>query len=151
MKYVLSSIFFALFICIAGCDIGPDSPQGFSLPQGDADHGKQVFIRYQCLTCHTLEGTELAEIEKHPSLAIPLGGKSIRVTTYAELLTSIINPSHKFPAGYAIDALQVNGTSKMPIFNDIMTVTELVDLVTFLQTHYKFIPDTPSNYYFYTY
>jgi L-cysteine S-thiosulfotransferase len=151
MKFFLISLYFLLLLGLLGCDIGPDSPQGFSLPQGDHLQGKKVFIKYQCLTCHSIESTVQENIKKHPSLAIPLGGKSHRVTTYAELLTSVINPSHKFPAGYEIDTIGVDGKSKMPIFNDVMTVTELVDLVTFLQSHYEFIPDTPSNYRIYKY
>jgi mono/diheme cytochrome c family protein len=151
MKYFLNSAFIISMTCLAGCDIGPESPQGFSLPQGNAEMGKLVFIKYQCLACHSLEGTEQEKVKKHATIAVPLGGKSIRVTTYAQLLTSVINPSHKIYPNLNPDITTLDGQSKMPIFNDVMTVTELVDLITFLQPHYKVLPPNPSNYYFYKY
>jgi sulfur-oxidizing protein SoxX len=67
------------------------------------------------------------------------------------LLTSVINPSHKIYPNLNPDVTTLDGQSKMPIFNDVMTVTELVDLVTFLQPYYKVLPPNPSNYYFYKY
>jgi L-cysteine S-thiosulfotransferase len=151
MKYFLCSAFIVIMACLVGCDIGPNSPQGFSLPQGDAEQGKVVFLQYQCLGCHSIEGIEQPSVEKHPTIAVPLGGKSIRVTTYAELLTSVINPSHKIAPVLDFEEVMIDGVSKMPNFNDIMTVSELVDLVTFLQPHYELLPHNPSNYYFYKY
>jgi sulfur-oxidizing protein SoxX len=56
------------------------------------------------------------------------------------LVTSIINPLHKIAKGYELDSITESGMSKMRNYNDIMTVTELVDLVTYLQPHYKVKP-----------
>lgn len=55
MKYTLIIL---CLITFAGCDKGVDSPRGFSLPEGNAEKGKAVFIKYECLACHTLAGVE---------------------------------------------------------------------------------------------
>ena len=60
-----------------------------------------------------------------------------RVKTYGELVTSIINPSHKLAKGYPLDLVSNDGQSKMPVYNGFMTVQELIDIVIFLQPHYE--------------
>jgi len=152
MKYLLLSIMALISIGLIGCDLGPDSPKGFNLPEGNSDEGKQVLVKYQCLACHTIKGLEpSADVVDNPEFSVRLGGKSTKVKTYADLLTSVINPSHKFAKGYKLDAIQTDGVSKMVIYNDVMTVTELVNLVTFLQANYKLIPYTRSEYRYYGY
>jgi sulfur-oxidizing protein SoxX len=128
------------FISLTGCEYGPNSPRGFSLPEGDAVKGQQALIKHQCLACHTLEGVSDGTIEPELATLVQLGGKTTKVTTYAELVTSIINPSHKIAQGYKLDSISESGDSKMRNYNDVMTVTELVDLVTFLQPTYKVKP-----------
>lgn len=139
----------AAIICTA-CDYGPTAPRGFSLPDGDIDKGKQVFLEMQCLSCHTLSGyaqeNQGESIKKEREFSIALGGEVKRIKTYAELLTSIINPSHKFPLSYSSDVTQSGGLSRMKNYNEVMTVAQLIDLVTFLQPHYQLRPYTPSYY-----
>jgi len=113
---------------------------GFTLPQGDAVEGEKVFMQYQCLACHNLEGFDYETVNKEFEPPVLLGGTSSRIKTYADLVTSIINPSHKLSSKYPLPLIQEEGVSKMLMFNDVMTVTELVDLVTFLQPKYKVKP-----------
>ena len=68
-----------------------------------------------------------------------LGGEVSKVKTYGDLLTSIINPSHKLAKGYPLDAVSDDGESKMYRYNDYMTVQELIDIVMFLQPHYEIV------------
>jgi mono/diheme cytochrome c family protein len=141
---LLSTIF--LVISLVACDSGPDSPKGFSLPEGDAVKGEKVFMNYKCLSCHKLDGFDYDSTNKEMEPAIPLGGITSRVKTYADLVTSIINPSHKLSLHYKLQATQADGTSNMPAFNDVMTITELVDLVTFLQGKYEVPPYEYTHY-----
>ena len=97
MKYTLLIV---CLIALTGCDKDVDSPRGFSLPEGNAEQGKTVFLKYKCLACHTLEGVEDANIKKHDDIAIKLGGNKTKIVTYAELVTSVINPSHRFSKPY---------------------------------------------------
>ena len=60
-----------------------------------------------------------------------------RIKTYGELVTSIINPSHRLAKGYAEANVAMEGKSNMTVYNDVMTVRELIDLVAFLQSHYE--------------
>ncbi len=127
-------------LSLTACDSGPDSPRGFSLPKGDAEQGMLVLLKHQCLACHSVEGLSGETIEPELELRVQLGGQTTRITTYAELVTSIINPSHKISKGYMVDSVSEAGVSKMRNYNDVMTVTELVDLVTYLQPLYKVKP-----------
>lgn len=139
----------ALASVIAACSQGPDSPKGFSLPEGDMAKGEVVFMQYQCLACHALKDYEDPSLINEFETPIPLGGKSSVVTTYAQLVTSIINPSHKLAPRSRFNNEQVanqDGSSKMRLFNDVMTVQELIDLVAFLQPKYEVAPITYTHY-----
>jgi sulfur-oxidizing protein SoxX len=120
------------------------SERNFSLPEGNIESGKIVFSNLQCIACHTLEGVEDKGIER--TLSVKLGGERNRTYTYAELVTSIINPSHKLASGYAKESVSIEGVSKMRNYNDVMTVSELIDLVTFLESKYSLKPITRTEY-----
>ena len=54
-----------------------------------------------------------------------------------QLVTAIINPSHKLAQGYPVEAVTNDGeSSKMPLYNGYMTVQELIDIVAYLQPFY---------------
>lgn len=151
MKYLIFGVFSFVILAIVSCDKGPDSPRGFSLPKGDVAKGKTVFLKYECLSCHFLEGVQQPDISNTDSILVRIGRKTTKVKTYAELVTAIINPSHEFSKGYALKLIQKEGKSLMKNFNDVMTVTELVDLVVFLQPHYELMPYFPTRYKYYGY
>ena len=151
MKNVLLILSIIVSITLISCTKGADSPKGFSLPKGDAEIGQTVFLKYQCLSCHTLEGVTQEGIHKNADISVALGGETRKTVTYAELVTSVINPSHKLASRYLITDVSTEGTSKMIVFNDVMTVTELVNLVAFLQPKYKLVPYQPTRYSYYPY
>ena len=121
-----------------GCERDRMSERGFSLPEGNPMAGRETFLYMQCNQCHTIEG------EAIPSLPgaepyVELGGEVTRVKTYGELVTAIINPSHKLADGYAKEVVTEEGESKMYVYNGYMTVQELIDLVAFLQPYYDVV------------
>lgn len=120
---------------LPGCDAGSKSAQGFRLPDGDAEKGKQAFLALKCNTCHKVEGVELPPPN---AFNLTLGGETIRVKTYGELVTSIINPSHVLSEKYQQQLTDAK-ESPMPKFNNVMTVEQMIDLVAFLQKHYQVI------------
>ena len=149
MKLLIWFTSFILLFVMAACSYGPDSPKGFSLPEGDIAKGEKVFLQYQCQACHALKGYEDDSLIKEFDTPVPLGGTSSLVKTYAQLVTSVINPSHKLaPRSRSIEEKLTNddGSSKMRVFNDVMTVQELIDLVAFLQPKYKVKPITYTHY-----
>jgi hypothetical protein len=135
-----------LILGLQACTPDPKSAKGFNMPKGDAVEGEKVFMKYQCLACHNLDGFAYEMVNKEFEPPVLLGGTSIRVKTYADLVTSVINPSHRLAHNYRLDLIQQDGVSKMLVFNDVMTVTELVNLVTFLQPKYK-IPHYEYTYF----
>jgi len=130
----------AILWSISACTQDPTSGAGFRLPDGDANQGREVFVYMQCNQCHTIDGIELPEIPFTDPPYVELGGRVATVKTYGDLVTSIINPSHKLASGYAKERISEDGESNMYNYNRHMTVQELTDLVAFLQSHYDVIP-----------
>ncbi len=147
MRIKALSFLLLTVILAAGCTPSPKSSVGFTLPEGNAQQGGKTFEQLQCNACHTVEGVEFAEIDSPMERKIALGGETTYVRTYGNLVTSIINPSHRFATGYKEGEIKTEqNESKMRIYNDEMTVTQLTDLVAFLQQHYTFLPYKPTPY-----
>ncbi|WP_216824989.1 cytochrome C [Agarilytica rhodophyticola] len=139
-----------VLVCIlltCACARKVDSPYGFSLPEGDSKKGEEVFLYFSCLSCHTLADYKVDDIKQDIEKRVALGGEYSKVKTYAELVTSVINPSHKLAKGYTVDEISNDeGKSKMRNYNEVMTVDELVNLVSFLQPYYTVKPATHTQY-----
>ena len=138
-KTVLGTII-AVAALLSACDEDKVmSERGFRLPDGNAQSGRETFLYMQCNQCHTIKDEELPVIPGTEPY-VELGGVVTHVKTYGELVTAIVNPSHKLADGYATDQVSEDGVSNMYIYNDYMTVQELTDLVRFLQPHYDIAP-----------
>lgn len=135
---LVALLFFGLMIILTGCD---QEGRGFALPEGNVENGKLLFSTLRCNECHTT--SEIKWLGNTENLKVPLGGDVTRLKSYGDLVTSIINPSHKIANGYEVKGTNADGTSKMMIYNEIITVQELIDIVTYLQTEYHIV--TPPN------
>lgn len=129
-----------------GCAPSPDSPRGFVLPAGDVDAGQQAFVDLQCHGCHRINGVDLPQFMGSAPVAVVLGGERTRVRTYGELVTSVVNPSHRLIAGFPAEQVSRAGESFMPVLNDVMTVQQLIDIVALLQSSYAIAPPTDEAY-----
>ena len=138
-RFFLSlGLFVPLFL--AGCDSGPNSGRGFSLPEGDIATGRDVFLQLECNACHSIDTIERLAATEYPTLNIRLGGPVTTIKTYGDLVTSVINPSHRITRRYGSEMVETEGgESRMRNYNDVMTVQQLVDLVTFLESNYTLI------------
>src|SRR3989304_4554260 len=116
------------------------SPSGFRLPEGDAQAGQAAFLELQCTACHQVRGMDLPGPVADPTVPVALGGTVDYQPTDGRFVTSIINPSHKLAPGYPKELIKSGGISRMPDYSDVMTVRQLVDLVAFLHSRYKFVP-----------
>ena len=132
---LISLVVCVLFLHACGSD--PKSPWGFRLPDGDAVKGQALFVELQCNACHTITELELAAPVQRGPVAVVLGGPVARVKTYGDLVSSVINPSHKLIFNYPEEDIARDGESLMRIYNETMTVQQLIDLVAFLQPQYK--------------
>ena len=123
--------------------------KGFVLPDGDINAGKQHFTSLYCTDCHSLKDIAWTGATYGDYPNIQLGGDVTKLKTYGELVTSVINPSHKLSQrAIATDTLTTPaGASRMETrcYNDIMTVQQLVDIVAYLQSEYKLV--VPTNTY----
>ncbi len=147
----ISVVIFALIsaFLLVSCDYGPKSARGFTLPDGNETYGKQYFVEFRCIDCHTVAGLEdelNAPEGIDPIMNVPLGGEKARIATYGELVTAIINPSHKVSEKYRLSPAMDVEQSPMRNYNSIMTVDELIDIVAFVQSHYELRPIPPTVY-----
>lgn len=122
----------------AGCEVGPRSGRGLRLPEGDIEQGAAAFRALGCERCHDVVGVSPAAGGERADTILTLGGEVTRVYSYGELVTSIVNPSHRISRRYPEEETTVaEGVSRMENFNDRMTVAQLIDLVAFLQSKYE--------------
>jgi L-cysteine S-thiosulfotransferase len=114
---------------------------GLQLPPGDAGRGREAFVELRCHACHQIKGFD----PPTPIVAetrVALGGQTARVKTYGDLVTSIVNPTHRLARGYPREAITVGGESVMSYIylNELLTVQQLVDIVAFLESDYEVVP-----------
>ena len=145
-----SALVFMVLI-VSGCYQKGVPVKGFVLPDGDIDAGQEVFSSIGCQTCHSVADLVLAPPKVPAVLNIELGGEVLRVKSYGELLTSIVNPDHTILAKNRLklppDAKDLPH-SPMPDFNDGMTVAELIDLTSFLHSRYEKLDPHYRGYYY---
>ena len=147
MRQLFLTPLFLSFLFLASCDFGPNSGRGFSLPEGNVDAGRATFVELECNACHSVGDIEHVAGRDDLDINVPLGGPVTAIKTYGNLVTSIINPSHKVSRCYANQG-RITGDdgSAMIAYNEIMTVQQLVDLVTYLETNYELTPVTRTTY-----
>jgi sulfur-oxidizing protein SoxX len=142
----------ALLLIIVACG-GKEKKmgKGFVLPEGDVMEGKLAFIEMECHRCHSVAGEVLPKHGEPSKVQLHLGGEVYKVKTYGQLVTSIINPQHVISKDY-LETLEKEkregATSPMPSVNDKMTVTQVIDIVAFLNSCYiKYEPGYDELYY----
>ncbi len=130
-------VFIAALVAGAGCTKSPKSMRNFRLPDGDAGRGNAAFVALKCHTCHSVAGVELPAPTADPAKILALGGPVARLRTYGDLLTAIVHPASELSDKLTSSDRWKMGTSPMKPVNDVMTVSQLIDLVTFLQPRYR--------------
>jgi L-cysteine S-thiosulfotransferase len=128
-------------VLASGCAFTPTF--GFPIQEGDIDAGRQAFIDHRCHQCHSVAGVRLPALAGASAVMLELGGETAYVRSYAELVTSIINPNHVISERYRDRQLREGVLpleSPMPMPHiDNMTVRQLIDLVAFLDSRYVLV------------
>ena len=150
-RLVMNLVALCALIFFAACDRGDREQRGIYLPEGDAANGEMHFVSLGCVSCHSVVGAELPESSEAAPVRVLLGSRTGRVMSYGDLVTSIVNPSHRLSARYREDKVSREGKSLMTSYNDVLTVTQLTDLVAFLQAHYERAERPGYKYPVYTY
>ena len=134
---VIKLVALCLLICLTACDQDDRGHGDIYLPSGDAAKGEGHFVSLGCVGCHSVIGAELPEPVEAGPVRVLLGSRTGRTMSYGQLVTSIVNPSHRLSPRYRREEVSQEGESLMTSYNDVLTVTQLTDLVAFLQAHYR--------------
>ncbi len=131
---------------------------GFHIPQGDPVKGRAIFTEVSCHTCHRVQGEEFPRPVASPPVPVVLGSPLNRQSRQY-LAESIIAPSHRFahprplysdpPFEYSraeYENIRSGKLSRMGDYSELMTVRELFDLVSYLDSLQKRKPgEVASN------
>ncbi len=99
-------------------------------PVGDPRRGREVFVRLECYSCHEVKGEQLPGPSQPGKLGPELSQMG-PLHTIEYFFEGIINPSGTIEKGQGYEA--PDGSSKMPSYNDVLTVQQLIDLVAYLR------------------
>lgn len=147
MKHIFLIPLSGLFFVLASCNFGPNSGRGFSLPEGDVAKGRATFVELECNGCHTVGDIEHIAGHEGLDINVQLGGQVTSIKTYGDLMTSVINPSYKAGWRYTDrNTAAEDRVSMMVVDNETMTVRQLVDLVTYLESNYQYVPPRRGEY-----
>lgn len=109
------------------------------VPPGEALRGKDLFTGKGCYQCHSAGETKLPKVDLEPRLVIELGGDLHRDWTRDDYAKAIMNPQHVVAEDYRIAMMRVGDhvkaeNSPMPEFIDLLTLSNLIHLTTFLDS-----------------
>lgn len=140
-----------ILYALLACTENGKPVRGFVLPEGDLAQGEQVFIDFNCQSCHTIPDVDFPEADFKAPFILEIGGEVYRVKNYGELLTAVVNPDHIISPKYVNLLKQAKRDviiSPMPYYGEEMTVAELIDLVEFLHAQYtRLQPQYYRGYY----
>ena len=117
-------------------------PKGwqFAMPAGNHHAGRQVFIDFECFKCHEVRGEDFPspKAEQGDVGSVLSGMGAMHTAEY--FVEVMIDPNasvawrinhHKSEnKGY----LGPDGKSKMPSYNDSMTIQQLIDVVAYMKS-----------------
>jgi mono/diheme cytochrome c family protein len=112
---------------------GMPSNWKFALPKGDPIEGRKIFVEMECYKCHEIRGesfpaTAAGEKGVGPELSQMAGMHPVEF--FAE---SVINPNAVIDEDDKVKGyLGEDGKSRMPDYNDILTVKQISDLAAYL-------------------
>lgn len=150
-KLILAAAGVVGLVLLSACKTYPDYTSDFRFPilQGDIGRGQQAFTSLGCTNCHAVSGVQLPRSAASP-VTVMLGGELMFAKTYGDLVTSIINPDHVISDRYLTQlprgARQRVDSSPM-YMNPEMKVSELIDIVAFLNSRYSLLPGYTEYYY----
>lgn len=135
-KLLITFMALGALATLSACDQSNLGRGDLHLPEGDGAKGEALFVSLGCVGCHIVAGADLPEPATGRAMRVVLGSQTSRMS-YGQLVTAIVNPSHRLSRRYRADEVSVEGESLMTSYNDVMTVTQLTDLVAFLESHYQ--------------
>lgn len=110
---------------------GHRTPEGwkFTWPLGNPVAGRELFIKLGCYTCHEVKGEQFPAPD--PGKVGPELSFMAALHPPEYFAEAIINPDAVVEEGKGYRAS--DGKSKMPSYNELVTVQEVIDLVAYLK------------------
>ena len=138
--FLLFPVLLAATVLLFATRLPADSEQPESkpiVPKGSETAGKTLFVEKGCYQCHAAGDVSLPRSELEEKLIIDLGGREHEGWSRDEFAREIMDPQHTVAPEYRVimitlgDKLKAE-SSPMPGFNDVLTVSDLTHLATFL-------------------
>lgn len=122
-----------------------EDSKSLTFPVGKADVGKSLFVKHGCHQCHSAGATKLPKVDLEPRLVIELGDRAHEKWTRDDFAQAVMAPDHLVAEEYRIAMMRLGDNLKaenspMPKFSDLLLVSELIDLVSFLDE----LTDSPA-------
>lgn len=117
----------------------PVPDQKTIVPPGSLSAGKTLFVEKGCYQCHIADGIKAPASELDINLTIDLGGPEHAGWTRDDFARAIMNPNHTVSDEYRKIMMILGNNFKaenspMPGFNEMLMVSDLIHLTTFLQS-----------------
>lgn len=130
---------------LAAC--APNTTLVVHFPLGNVQRGREAFVALECHACHRMNDVEMPAHPSPSSYSVALGGRTPRIETYGDIITAIVNPTHRVARSYRVVAGRREPSPMAAEFlNEVMTTQQLVDLAAFLRTEYEYVPPPPPPY-----
>lgn len=105
----------------------------FTLPKGDVSEGRKIFVELECYKCHEVKGEHFPAVAKEERGAGPELSQMAGMHPVEFFAESIINPNAVIdPEDKEKGYVGEDGKSKMPDYNDLLTLKQVTDLATYL-------------------
>lgn len=107
----------------------------FRWPQGSADEGRKLFVELECYKCHEIKGESFPKVSEKEQGVGPELSQMAGLHPLEFFAEAIINPNafldkEDKERGY----LGADGRSKMPDYNEVLTVKQVSDLAAYLSS-----------------
>jgi mono/diheme cytochrome c family protein len=107
----------------------------FTLPAGDPTAGQKVFVEAGCYQCHEIKGETFPAMTKGEKGVGPELSQMAGMHPVEFFAESIINPNAVIDSdAKEKDYLGDDGRSKMPDYNDILTIKQVLDVAAYLSS-----------------
>ena len=141
-RFVAAAVFAATVTACA-----PNTALVVHFPLGSIQRGREAFVALECHACHRIADVEIPAHPSPSSVSVALGGHTPRIETFGDIITAIVNPSHRLARSYRAVAGRSEASPMSAVFlNDVMTTQQLVDIAAFLRTEYDYVPPPPPPY-----
>ena len=133
---------FCVFVLVFSTRLVGQNPAAAAkpvLPSGKSEVGQTLFVEKGCHQCHSAGSSKLPPVDLAPRLVIELGGDLHSAWTRDDYARAIMDPNHLVSEDYRVAMIRLGDhfkaeNSPMPSFSDLLRVSELVHLTTFLDS-----------------